>query len=76
MAAWTLKEAREHLRAWIEADAAVATGQSYKIGSMTLTRVEVPYIAGRIKFWRNEISRLEKGRGEGIRLIRVIPRDL
>ena len=47
----TLDEAREHLKIWLDAEKAVATGQSYKIGTRSLTRANLSDIADRIKYW-------------------------
>ena len=76
MASWTLDEAKAQLQAWIEAEAAVATGQAYKIGSRSLTRANLADIVGRIKYWRAEVERLESGRKSGMRVMRAVPRDL
>lgn len=76
MPAWTLQDAQRHLDLWLEADAAVATGQSYKIGTRSLTRADVSEIAERIRFWRKEVNRLESGRKGGVRVLRAVPRDL
>ena len=74
--AWTtLAEARQHLGAWLEADAAVATGQSYSIGTRSLTRADAACIAERIAFWRRIVEQLESGRS-GLRVLRAVPRDL
>lgn len=72
----TIDEAREHLRIWLEAEKAVATGQSYKIGTRSLTRANLSDIASRIKYWRNEVDKLESGDGKGSRVMRIVPRDL
>jgi hypothetical protein len=74
--AWTLDEAKLHLRAWLDAELAVSTGQRYKIGTRELTRADLREIAERIRFWSNEVTRLERGRGGGARVLRVVPRDL
>ena len=76
MASWTLAEAQSRLAMWLEAEEAVSTGQSYKVGSRAVTRANLKEITDRINFWRNEVSRLESGRGSGIRVKRIIPRDL
>jgi len=76
MGAWTLEEAKQHLKAWMDAELAVSTGQRYRIGSRELTRADLSEIAKRIQFWSNEVARLEKGRGSGARVLRVVPRDL
>lgn len=72
----TLDEAREHLKIWLDAEKAVATGQSYKIGTRSLTRADLSDIADRIKYWRNEVARLESGAGGGARVLRAVPRDI
>lgn len=71
----TLDEARENLKMWLDAEKAVSTGQSYKIGSRSLTRVSLPEIANRINFWRREVEKIETGT-RGAVVLRVVPRDL
>ena len=75
--AWvTLEEAQENLQMWLDAEKAVAvSGQSYKIGSRTLTRASLADITARIKYWRAEVSKIENGRS-GMRVLRTIPIDL
>lgn len=70
----TIDEARANLQMWLEAERAVSTGQSYKVGTRSLSRVNLSDIAERIKYWRNEIDRLESGR-TGARVMRAVPRD-
>lgn len=70
-----LDEARANLKMWLDAERAVASGQSYKIGTRSLTRASLSDIAARIKYWRNEIDKLENGR-RGARVMRAVPRDL
>lgn len=76
MASWTLEVARTHLNAYLEADLALATGKSYKIGSRNLTRLDAAEVKERIQFWSNEVERLEAGRKKGIRAYRAVIRDL
>lgn len=76
MPPWTLEVARTHLEAWLKAELAVSTGQAYKIGSRQLTRADLSQIREQIKFWRNEVARLETGKRRSRRVIRVVPRDL
>lgn len=73
---WTLDEAKLHLKTWLDAELAVATGQSYKIGTRSLTRANLSDIMAQIKFWRNEVARLESGAGGGARVLRAVPRDI
>jgi hypothetical protein len=70
--------AKTHLAAWLEAELAVTTNQSYTIGSRSLTRANLAEIREQIKFWENKVSQLEnlekrKGRN---RVMRAVPRDL
>lgn len=71
MAAWTLEEAKLHLKTWLDAEMAVATGQSYQINGRRLDRANLYQIREQIKFWRDEIKGLEGKR----RTFGVIPRD-
>ena len=71
----SIEEARGTLRMWLDAERAVATGQSYKIGSRSLTRANLADIRESIQFWRREIARLE-AKQSGARVFRAVPRDL
>ncbi|KMT22998.1 DUF6148 family protein [Clostridium cylindrosporum] len=77
MGAWTLEVARNHLNAWLEAEIAVSTGQSYQIGSRQLQRANLGQIKEQIRFWKNEVEKLERKsrRGGTNRVMGVIPRD-
>lgn len=62
----------------MEAEQEVAITQSYNIGTRSLTRANLAEIGSRIKFWRDEIAKLEQAascRGRN-RMYRVIPRDI
>lgn len=73
--AWTLETAKNHLAAWLQAELAVASGQSYRIGTRYLNRADLDQIREQIKFWRNEVQKLSSNK-KGARMIRVVPRDL
>ncbi|GEB35297.1 DUF6148 family protein [Brevibacillus parabrevis] len=73
---WTVETARERLQAWLNAEMAVSTGQSYRIGARQLNRASLADIREQILFWRNEVARLERGSRPGARVMRVVPRDL
>lgn len=76
MSSWiTLEEARTNLKMWLEEERAVSTGQSYRIGTHSLTRASLSDIAKRIEYWRNEIAKLESGQGGRMRSFRVTPVD-
>ena len=75
--AWvTIEEAQENLRMWLDAEKAVATGQSYTIGKRSLTRANLSDIRERINFWRNEVASLESGSQGGVKLNRAVPLDI
>ncbi|MFH5187122.1 DUF6148 family protein [Paenibacillus sp. TAB 01] len=71
---WTLETAKQHLEAWLAAELAVSTGQSYKIGPRELVRANITEIRQQITFWRNEVNKLSYNR-RGARVMRVVPRD-
>lgn len=78
MAGITLERARQHLLAWLEAELAITTSQSYTIGSRSLTRANLDEVRKQVAFWENKVAELEniakrKGRN---RIMRVVPRDL
>lgn len=73
----TLERAQLHLEAWLDAELKVSTGQSYTIGSRSLTRANITEIKKQITFWRNEITKIEnRMNGRSRRTSRFIPRDL
>lgn len=74
MTYYDLETAKTHLQSWLDAELAIATGQSYKIGSRELRRADLKEVRKAIVFWRNEVSRLS-GRGNR-RVMRIVPRDL
>lgn len=73
----TKEQAKAQLNAWLDANLAVSTGQSYKIGSRTLTRADASEILKQIKYWEsvlNDIEAQESNKTRG-KAYRVIPRD-
>ena len=49
-----------HLEMWLEAEAAVSTGQSYQIEQMQLTRASLQQIRDTIIFWENKVAEAER----------------
>lgn len=73
-----MRECRERLRIWLDAEAAIASGQSYMIDNRRLERANLAQVREQIKFWRNELQKAESainGRGRR-RITRIMPRDL
>ncbi len=50
--AWDLQTAKTHLNSWLEAEIAISTGQSYKIGSRELRRADLKEVREQVKFWK------------------------
>lgn len=80
MSVITKEMAEKHLKAWLDAELAVTTGQSYSIGSRQLTRVNISEIRKQIEYWKNELVKLEmRENGKKInssrRIQGIIPRD-
>jgi hypothetical protein len=69
-----LERAQQHLNLWLDADAKVASGQSYTNGDISVTRTNSAEIRKNINYWRAEVARLNRGGGARIR--RIIPRDI
>ena len=78
MAGITLETAQKHLDAWLEAELAVTTGQSYTIGSRVLTRANLTEIRNAIDYWNKKVIVLDNAAKAGgrNRVRRVAPRDL
>ena len=54
-----LQEAQKHLEAWLAADLALSTGQSYSIGGRSLSRADGPYIREQITYWQRIVDGLK-----------------
>lgn len=78
MAGITLEEAQNHLKVWLEAEMTVATGQSYTIGTRSLTRANLTEIRNAIEYWNGKAQKLEnvQRRGGRNRIKRGVIRDL
>ena len=60
MAVWTLEEAKAKLQKWLAAEDEVASAQSVTSGDNAVYRAKLEEIRTQIKFWANEVDRLEK----------------
>lgn len=78
MAVITKKIAQEHLSLWLEAEAAIATGQSYQIGSRSLTRANLTEVRKTIDYWASKVAAAENLEAAGGRnaVYRMVYRDL
>ncbi len=68
---------RERLEMWLDAEAALATSQSYKIGSRELRRADLPEVRKQIEFWEDKYNRVtNSSNASGRKVKRFVPRDL
>lgn len=75
---FTVIQCIERLEIWLEAEAAIASGQSYMIDNRRLERANLAQVREQIKFWQNELTKAEaaaNGRSRR-RTMRIVPRDL
>ena len=74
----TVERAKTHLNAWLDAELAISTGQSYTIGSRSLTRANLTEVRKQIEYWKNELTKAEINEsGRKVRRSqRFMPRDL
>ena len=61
--------------AWLAAELACATGQSYTIGGRTLTRADARFAAEQRAKYQAQLDAFDAGRGQGARVIYGVPRD-
>lgn len=73
--ALTLQEAKDNREAALIAYRAALAAQSYTIGTRSLTRVSVEKASAEFAKWDRIVAQMEAGRGGGIDVFRVVPRD-
>ena len=77
---YDLEFIEKRLKMWLDAEAALATSQSYKVGTRELRRADLPEVREQIEFWENKYNKatneLDGTSGGGRRTVRIVPRDL
>ncbi|MBS6063669.1 MAG: hypothetical protein KH972_07360 [Peptostreptococcaceae bacterium] len=70
--------AKKHYEAWLEAEIAVSSSQSYTIGSRSLTRANLSEIRQQLDYWNKQLEKLTalEQHGGRNRSYRAVPRDL
>jgi hypothetical protein len=71
-----LSTAQAMLSAYIAAEQAALRGQSYALNGQMVTRADLAEIRKGRAEWQGKVNRLSTGQSTGMRVLRVIPRDL
>lgn len=75
MPQYTLEVAQAHLNAWLAAELALSTSQSYTINGRSITRANIAEVMQQIRYWRKQLN-IASGLRSQSRLRRYVPTDL
>ena len=59
MAIFSKEICKEKLKTWMAAEDAIATGQSYQIGTRMLTRASLKQVREQIEYWAGRLAEAE-----------------
>lgn len=78
MAIFSKELCQQKLSTWLAAEEAVATGQSYQIGSRMLTRADLKQIRSEMEYWAEKLAQAEAEEKTGgrNRAYRAVIRDV
>lgn len=78
MAIFSKELCQQKLNTWLSAEEAVATGQSYQIGSRMLTRADLKQIRSEMEYWAEKLAQAEAEEKTGgrNRAFRAVIRDV
>lgn len=78
MAVFSKKLCQQKLQTWLDAEEAIATGQSYQIGTRMLTRADLKQVREQMEYWAGKLAEAEAEESNGgrNRAYRFVPRDL
>lgn len=65
MAIFSKDLCKKKLETWLAAEEAVATGQSYQIGSRMLTRADLKQIRAEMEYWGEKLAQAEAAEKAG-----------
>ena len=60
MAVFTKEMCQKKLNTWLAAEEAIATGQSYQIGSRMLTRADLKQVREEMEYWAGKLAEAEQ----------------
>lgn len=78
MAVFSKELCQKKLNTWLAAEEAVATGQSYQIGTRMLTRADLKQVREQMEYWAGKLAAAEAEDKQGgrNRAYRAVIRDL
>ena len=78
MAIFSKKLCQEQVNIWLEAERAIATGQSYQIGTRMLTRADLKAVREELEYWAGRLAEAEAEEQTGgrNRAYHFVPRDM
>lgn len=78
MAVFTKEVCQKKLNIWLAAEEAIATGQSYQIGSRMLTRADLKQVREEMEYWAGKLAEAEAEDKYGgrNRAYRAVARDV
>ncbi len=78
MAVFSKKLCKEKVKTWLAAEEAIATGQSYQIGTRNLTRADLKQVREELEYWAGKLAEAEAEDKSGGRnqMFHFVPRDL
>ena len=77
MAVFSKRICEQKLKTWLEAEEAIAAGQSYSMGSRALTRADLKAVREQLEYWSGKLAQAEAAeqRGGRNRIYQFVPRD-
>lgn len=78
MAVFSKRICEQQVNIWLEAERAIATGQSYQIGTRMLTRADLKAVREELEYWAGKLAEAEAEEkcGGRNRAYRFVIRDL
>lgn len=78
MAVFSKELCQKKLNTWLAAEEAVATGQSYQIGTRMLTRADLKQVREQMEYWAGKLAEAEAEEklGGRNRAYRAVIRDV
>lgn len=69
MAVFSKELCKKRMQMWLDAEEAVASGQSYQIGTRMLTRADLKQIREQMEYWAGKLAEAEEGRNRAYRFV-------